>query len=427
VELVEPRPAFRYLYPDGTTLDVFAALPETLASVERALGASARAELERFLARARRIWEAGAPSFVFGEAPTLPVLLRLSISQLGALTRIDALRSMYAAIEAQVKDERLRWLLARYATYNGSNVLEAPATLNCIAHVELALGGFGVGGGIHALVEALLGAATRLGVRVHLSRPVRRILVEGGRAVGVELADKEVLRASCVVGNADAAHVANDLLPLEARRALRLRASPSASGFNAILRARRRPADARPAHMVLFPSRYLDEFTDLFERDRPPEEPTVYLCAQEKAHGRRGWAEHEPLFVMANAPAEPADGPRDPAIAARLEARVLERLRGAGLIDADDELLWRRDPAELSRLFPGSRGSIYGASSNGMMAAFQRPPNRVAKLPGLYLASGSAHPGGGMPLAALSGLEAARLALADLGRNAALPALEVHP
>jgi phytoene dehydrogenase-like protein len=49
-----------------------------------------------------------------------------------------------------------------------------------------------------------------------------------------------------------------------------------------------------------------------------------------------------------------------------------------------------------------------------MWSAFRRPANRSPLARGLYLASGSAHPGGGVPLCLLSGLAAARAALADL-------------
>jgi phytoene dehydrogenase-like protein len=76
---------------------------------------------------------------------------------------------------------------------------------------------------------------------------------------------------------------------------------------------------------------------------------------------------------------------------------------------------WRRTPTQLAADFPGSRGAIYGAASNDRFAAFKRPPNRVSGVPGLYLASGSAHPGGGLPMVALSGLAAADCLSDDLG------------
>ena len=122
---------------------------------------------------------------------------------------------------------------------------------------------------------------------------------------------------------------------------------------------------------------------------------------------------------MANAPPEPAAGERPHEVWRELRTTVVGRLLRAGLIDADDEVVWERTPGDLARQFSGSRGAIYGASSNGMTAAFQRPDNVVANLPGLYLASGSAHPGGGLPLAAQSGCEAAKAALAVSKEKAA--------
>jgi len=188
------------------------------------------------------------------------------------------------------------------------------------------------------------------------------------------------------------------------------------SGWVGIVRARRRTGtEARVAHTVLFPGAYLEEFADIFDRDRPPAEPTVYLCAQEACHGRAGWAEEEPVFVMANAPAEPVDAPRAAATWDRLRDTSLARVRAAGLCGEADALAWERTPAGLAAEFPGSRGSIYGAASNSPWAAFRRPPNRVPGVRGLYLASGSAHPGGGVPLCVLSGAAAARAILRDRG------------
>lgn len=413
--LRETAPAFRYLYPDGVALDVYPRPDDTLASVERTLGSAAAAELAAFLDYARRIWEAAAPHFVYGPAPTLAGLVRLGPAAPGALRGIDPLRRMWGAIRSRVRSPHLRALLARYATYNGSDPRRAPATLNCIAHVELAMGGHGVEGGMYEVVRALARAAGRAGVRFRYGVRVERLRERSG---GWEAADADgrVHTAAAVVANADAAHVLADLLPPSRRRP---RAdTPSMSGWTGVLRARRRAGgEARIAHTVLFPRDYLEEFVDVFDRDRPPREPTVYLCAQEPCHGRTGWTEHEPVFVMANAPPEPAGRPRAPGAWDGLRARVLESLLGAGLRDPDDELAWERTPARLAADFPGSRGAIYGAASNSPLAAFRRPPNRIPGAPGVYLASGSAHPGGGVPLCVLSGEAAARALLQDAGHG----------
>jgi 1-hydroxycarotenoid 3,4-desaturase len=371
-------PGFRYLWPDGAQVDVFHDPADTVASVRGALGGRAASDLERFLAYAKRIWDAAAPHFVYGDAPTAWSMLWKAPRLLRQVAAVDPLRTMHKAVQQQVHEPHLRDLLLRYATYNGSDARTAPATLNCIAHVELALGAWGIEGGIGALVDAFERVARRLGVAFLFDTPVRRLQTRGRAVTGVIL-DGASLTADVVVCNADVAHLATELLPSPLRRGgpspPRV---PSMSGWVGIMAAAPRE---RVAHTVLFPEVYDEEFADLFDRDRPPADPTVYLCAQDLAHGRTGWGAAMPLFLMANAPPEPVQGRR----------------------------------GELAQRFPGSRGSLYGAASNTQLAAFQRPPNRVAALPGLYLASGSAHPGGGMPMVTQSGRAAAAAVLNDLG------------
>jgi 1-hydroxycarotenoid 3,4-desaturase len=418
VDLLRPDPATRYHFPDGAVLDVRADAADARREVAQALGEAAAAEWDAFLRYAGDIWASAAPWFVEGDAPTPGHLLRILPAAIGHLPRIDPLRTMNRALEGRVTDERLRWLFQRFATYNGSDPRRAPATLHCIAHVEITAGVFGVRGGLHALPEALAAAARSAGVRVHLDTPVRGVHVQRGRVTGLTLATgggAEEITADAVVCNADVAHLTGDLLPAATRTSLPRHPVPSMSGWTGVVRARRRPAADRPAHAVLFPSRYAAEFEDIFDAGRAPAEPTVYLCAQEKAHARSGWAEHEPLFVMANAPPLPEGPAPSEAGPHPLRDVVLRRLREAGLIDPDDALVWERSPVGLARQFPGTRGAIYGAASNDPFAAFRRPPNRAGRPVGLYLASGSAHPGGGVPLCGLSGRAAARALLADLG------------
>jgi phytoene desaturase len=409
VPLVRASPAFRYHFDDNSSIDIHVELEDTLSSIEQACGGVARAQFAGFLRGAKAIWDASKDHFVFAPAPSLLTLVGLALSRPIDLLRVDALRSMARAIHNQVSDERLRLLLLRYATYNGSNPYQAPATLNCIAHVELGLGAFGVQGGMGELSRVLGEAASRVGVEVRLRSPVTSLVDTGdfgdGIDVGGVVVGGETIRAHNVIVNADVAHLREQLLPSVSPR-LPKPMPASMSGATVVVKARRR--SSRVAHEVLFSADYAAECRDLFAHRRPPSSPTIYWCAQEKAHHRRGWEDHEPVFVMINAPA------LEPGVVDHSGTCIngaIATLRQRGFLDNDDEVVWSRTATGLAMEFLGSRGSLYGAASNDRSSAFRRPSNRIRA--GLYLASGSAHPGGGVPLCIQSGLLAAAAVLED--------------
>ena len=67
-------------------------------------------------------------------------------------------------------------------------------------------------GGMGAVTEALAAAARKAGANIRTSSPVSRILMDGMRVAGVELADGEQIPASTVVSNADPKTTVMDLL-----------------------------------------------------------------------------------------------------------------------------------------------------------------------------------------------------------------------
>jgi phytoene desaturase len=282
-----------------------------------------------------------------------------------------------------------------------------------VPYAEQAYGSWYVRGGLHRLALALADRATAHGVALRTGCAVRRVLVDGGRAAGVELADGGTVPADVVVSDADAAALYADLLPASpGTRAVRRRlhrATPSLSGFVLLLALRGRTSDLAH-HTVLFPPDYDAEFDAVFGtgrfrgRPRPVADPTVYVSAPDDP-ALRPDEDSESWFVLVNAPRhDPAGGVDwdEAGLADRYADRVLEVLAERGL-DVRHRLRWRiaRTPADLERDTASVGGSIYGTSSNGARAAFLRPGN-VSPVPGLFLVGGSAHPGGGLPLVALS-------------------------
>jgi phytoene desaturase len=270
-----------------------------------------------------------------------------------------------------------------------------------------------VRGGLRRLAEAVAQRAVERGAVVRTGAAVERVLVEGGRVAGVRLAGGKVVRADVVVSGADAAALYADLLPSSrpTRRVRRdlARGTPSLSGFVLLLALRgRTPGLAH--HTVLFPDDYDAEFDAVFGVGRhrgapqPVADPTVYVSAPDDPATRPDDGS-ESWFVLVNAPRHDPAGGVDwdaPGLADRYARQVLDVLARRGL-DVRDRVRWcvTRTPADLERDTRSVGGSIYGTSSNGARAAFLRPGN-ASPVPGLFLVGGSSHPGGGLPLVALS-------------------------
>jgi phytoene desaturase len=418
LELVPVDPVCHYRFADGTELDLPNISRARIAAAwDGALGAGAGDDWAAFMGRAAAIWDLTREPFLESPLDGARTLARLA-RRAGDVRTVAPWRSLRGLGRRYLRHPHQRTFLDRYATYTGSDPRRAPAALATVPFVEQAFGAWYVPGGLRRLADAVAQRATDAGAKLRTGADVAAVLVEGGRAAGVRLADGETLAADVVVANADAAHLYGDLVPdaaaRSARRALR-RATPSLSGFVLLLALRGRTPGLRH-HTVLFPDDYDAEFDAVFGTGRhagaprPVADPTVYVSAPDDPALRPDDA-HESWFVLVNAPRHdpPAMDWTAPGLAASYADRVLAVMAGRGL-DVRDRVLWRevRTPADLERDTRAVGGSIYGTSSNGARAAFLRPANR-SPVPGLFLVGGTAHPGGGLPLVGLSAAIVAEL------------------
>lgn len=407
VELEDVEILARHAWMDGSRLDLFADRARSADAIGAFAGPAEARRYLAFAAYAQKVWEAAKAPFVLAQRPSIGDVLRhAGVHGLGAMMRIDGHRTMWKAIEGAFEDPRLRQLFARYATYCGASPWEAPATFNLVSHVE-SEGVARVRGGISALAAALAQRAEALGARFRYGAEVRRVVTHGGRVRGVELADGEIVEARAAIVNADIAAVATGRLgALPA-------APPAARSLSAItFAAVGRSSGGLVHHNVAFSSDYAAEFSDLFDRSRTPREPTVYVCAQDRtATGE------ERFFVIVNAPAT-GDRPSlwSDEVTSSCERVAFSVLERCGFHIAPRALV-TTTPVDFERLFPATGGALYGPRPRGPLSSFAREGSR-SKIPGLYFAGGSVHPGPGVPMVALSGRLAAASLCEDLDSTA---------
>ena len=409
------KPAFRlarHAWGAGARLDLFGDVDANVDAIGDFAGAAEARGYRAFAARGARVYDTLRDSFIRASRPDpLTLTARLGLRRLPDLLAISPYTTLWHALGEHFRDPRLRQLFGRYATYCGSSPYLSPATLMLVAHVERE-GVWTVEGGMQRLADALRTLAERLGAQFSFSTQVSQILVEGGRATGVVATTGERFEAGAVVFNGDVSALSAGLLGRGVRAAAPATA-PESRSLSAVTWAGSAEVQGFDLirHNVFFGPNYAEEFDAIFKHRRLPRSPTLYVCASDRLDEVPPLGGAERLFCLINAPSENG---------APLSAEEVESCVQAatGMMEKCGLAInWRTQarttPSDFARMFPATGGALYGPASHGWRASFQRSGTRT-RLPRLYLAGGSVHPGPGVPMAALSGRQAALCLISDL-------------
>jgi 1-hydroxycarotenoid 3,4-desaturase len=406
----------RHAWCQGGDLDLYADRDASAEAIREFAGPRDAAGYLAFCKRSASIYETLRGPFIASQRPNpIELVARVGFTNLGAMWETAPHQTMWGALGAYFRDTRLQQLFGRYATYCGSSPFAAPATLMLVSHVEQE-GVWRVEGGMAKVAAALKSLAISQGVTFRFHAGVETIEARNGRVSGIVLTSGEALPADAIVFNGDISALGRGLLgpdavpaakpvtlPQRSQSAITWCATATTSGL------------ALAHHTVLFSHDYKAEFQDVFARQRPPQAPTIYICAQDRDDACSPPDKPERLLILMNAPANGDSEPYGPDGQAQAKQSAWAMMASCGLrLSVEEEQV--TTPQGFNALFPASGGALYGRANHGPMASFQRPGAR-SSLKGLYLAGGSAHPGPGIPMAALSGRLAAARLQSDLESN----------
>jgi phytoene dehydrogenase-like protein len=338
-------------------------------------------------------------------------------------------------------DERVKGGLATQALVGSWGGPMSPGSAYVLMHhwvgeVEGHTGGWGwVHGGMGALSEALAASARSHGARTRTGAPVRSVLVEGGRARGVQLADGEVIRARRVVSAAHPVTTYLDLvgerhLPAEVTQAIRRYRSRSGSvKVNLALDqlpvprawSGEVPGDPHRGLIAISPSvDYLERAWDDAKYGRTSAEPYVELVLPTVLEPRLAPpGKHLALCFTQFGPYELAEGSweteRD-IYGKRIVSLLDEYMPGiAGSVEHMEVL----SPPDIEARYGLIGGNImHGELSIDQMFSFRPVPGYAdyrTPVDGLYLCGSGTHPGGGVM--AVPGRNAAMAVLRDARRG----------
>ena len=396
VALTRAEVIARHAWEGGATLDLYTDVDRSADAIGRLAGAAEARGYRSFCDYARRIHDTVEGPFLRAQRPTLGTVLR----GLPSLATIDGTRTMWRALGAVAKGRPL-------------------------ARGE---GGDGLGEAVHPALHRPDALALDVGDDVERGgrEPRRRAAVGGVAAEELEqprvaevVAEGAPHRARAVDGGErwEAAQDGAERRALGAAAKAWRREASEGRSLSAVTYSLATRATGFPLvrHNVFFSRDYAREFGDLFARDELPAEPTVYACAQDRDDtGAPPPDGVDRILLIVNAPARGGSRPFSTAEIDACTRRTAARLESMGLsLDWTPTRHVTTTPDAFERMFPSTGGALYGPPSHGWRSPLYRAPAR-SKVPGIFLAGGSAHPGAGVPMVARSGLLAAESVLASL-------------
>jgi len=327
-------------------------------------------------------------------------------------------KSLHAELAGYFRDPRLQLAFTFQSKYLGMSPFQCPSLFSILSFLEYEYGVFHPIGGCNALSAAMARIATELGATIRLNEPVREVLFENRRAVGVRT-DKGDLRADAVVLNADFGHAMKTLIPAAMRRRWTdetiERKLFSCSTFMMYL-GLEGTCDQLAHHNIYVAKNYRSNLEDIEKRHVLTEDPSFYVenpCRTDKTMAPAG---HSALYVLVPV------SHRHPNIdwskeRARYRELALRQLGKLGLTDVESRIRFERivTPVEWENKVGIFKGATFNLAHNLGQMLHLRPRNRFEEFERMYLVGGGTHPGSGLPVIFESARISAKLLLEDLG------------
>ena len=318
-----------------------------------------------------------------------------------SLPYLHAHKSLFRHLSKYFRDDELALALTFQAKYIGMSPWEAPATFSIISFIEHGGGIYHVMGGLNQLSQAMAKVIEEHSGSIHLSQGVKQVLVEHGRAIGVELQDGTNVLADAVVINSDFAHAMTRLVAPEHRSKYTdnklKRMKYSCSTFMLYL-----GLDTLydiPHHNIIFAQDYRKNVAEMVNQRVLSKDPSFYIQNASRTDDSLAPEGHSAVYVLVPVPNNRSaiDWQKEKGA---FRDRILDIMEGRGDMPElrshikEERIITPYDWEHDKNVYLGATFNL--AHGFDQMLIF-RPHNRFQEFDNCYLVGGGTHPGSGLP------------------------------
>ncbi|RSK42240.1 phytoene desaturase family protein [Hymenobacter perfusus] len=399
-DLVRLDPSYQVIFKGPEAVDIPAAMQELRQLFERYEPGSG-ARLDEFLRQAAYKYKVGIGKFV--HMPGRSLLEFMDPRLVVDAVRLDLLQSMHQHVRKFFKDPRLLELVEFPILFLGATSENTPALYSLMNYADLALGTWYPMGGMHKIVEGMVQLAQERGVTLEYNVPVQQIVVERGRATGVQTASG-FRPADVVVAGADYHHAEQHLLAPEWRQYDekywdKRTMAPSSLLF--YVGVNKRLPKLRH-HNLFFDEDFSLHAQEIYEDPKWPSRPLFYVSAPSQTDPGVAPEGCENLFLLIPVAPDLADPEETRERYYHLIMERLERHCGTSIRDA---VVYKRSYAhqDFVQDYHSYKGNAYGLANTLRQTAILKPSLKSKKVSNLYFTGQLTVPGPGVPPSLISG------------------------
>lgn len=404
LKLIKLAPSYRVFFPgdkEFPMLDMYSDLSKDLETFEK-LEAGSGEKIKKYLKQSGEQYELAKRKFMYRNYNSVFDFLQKDFMKEGL--KMNPFQTMETYLNKWFKDDRLKKIFEYTLVFLGSAPDKTPALYNMMNFIDFDMGVYYPEGGIYKIIEALEKLARGYGVEIYTNTPVDEIIVENKKARGVRLSNGQIISADYVISNADMHFTETKLLKEKQHRTFPQKywdkavMGPSAFilylGLNS-------EVDTLTHHNLRFSVNWKENFKDVFDNPKFPDDPSYYVCCPTKTDKTIAPAGKDLLFVLVPVAAglEFTDEQRE-----QYRNTIIEMMKNdLNIPNLEDMIEYESTYAhqEFIQDYNAFEGTALGLAHT-LKQTLLRPTNKSKKVENLLYVGAGTNPGIGMPICLIS-------------------------
>jgi phytoene desaturase len=394
-------PSYKVFWPGTESFDIPASY-ESLQKLFDNTEPGAGKQLDAFLKEAAYKYEVGMNNLV--HKPGLSVLEFAGWDVVKGVLRLDVFTSMKKHVARYFKDVRLQRLMEFPVLFLGAMAADIPALYSLMNHADIRLGTWYPQGGMYKIVEAMFSLAKELGVTFKMNTAAEKIVIENGRATGVQAAGV-FFEADVVVAGADYHFVETKLLPppyrsYSERYWQKRTMAPSCMLYYVGLNKK---LPGVPHHSLFFDGDFEQHAKEIYETKEWPASPLFYASMTTATDAAQAPEGCENLFLLIPVAAGLENDNEE--IREKYFNLIIERFENRTGHRISEAIVYKKSfcVSDFVDEYNAFRGNAYGLANTLRQTAILKPGCRSKKVKNLFYTGQLTVPGPGVPPALISG------------------------